>query len=125
MLCVPAVGQADGEVMVRHHDAVGKIQRPFFILKLLQLWMFSQALVCHSRDRVSVVPVQLFGNKGNWGCTLTSPRGAGGVSLVEMEAPGVPFHPSTAMHQAAQGIRSFICSLGETEITKKICGEGT
>lgn len=41
------------------------------------------------------------------------------LSLIEMEAPGILFHPSTAMHQAAEGIRSFIFSLGETEITKK------
>lgn len=42
-----------------------------------------------------------------------------GLSLVEMEAPSIPFHPGTAVHQAAEGIRNYICSLGETEITKK------
>lgn len=41
-----------------------------------------------------------------------------GLSLVEMEAPDIPFHPSTAVHQAAKGVRSFIGSLGETETTK-------
>lgn len=49
----------------------------------------------------------------------TTPSVLVGLFLVEMEAPGVPFHSSATVHQAAEGIRSFICSRGETEITKK------
>lgn len=94
--------------MVRHDDPVGKA---FFVLRLVPAMDVQSGLS---------VPLEKQGVYSS-DCSLEGRETMGLYShithsvlavlpLVRMEAPGIPFHPSTAMHQAAKGTRSFIYS---------------
>lgn len=117
VLCAGAAwsGWFSEQVMVRHDDPVGKIHRLFSCWSWLQLWSFSQALVCHWKARMLLFHWLPFGNNGNAGLVPSHhPLGAGRVVLGRDGSSRYSLPP-----QAAEGIRSFICTQGETEITKK------
>lgn len=107
--------------MERQDDPVGKICRLCFMLKLvttmgvqsgLSVLLKRQCVCCSGKCSLEISDMVVVYSKSTHSVLVV-------LSLVEMKASGIPFHSSTAMCQAAKGIRSFICSLEETEITKK------
>lgn len=109
------------QVTERQDDPVGKICRLCFMLKLLttmdvqsgrSVLLKRQGVCCSCNCSLEIREMVVVYSKSTYSVLVV-------LSLVEMEASGIPFHPSTAMHQAGKAIRSFIWSLEETEITNK------
>lgn len=115
-------GQADEEMMVRHGDPVGKIQRLFFILKLFTAVDVQSALAPLKRQSVCCSSSCSL-KKWEIGVVLSDhPLSAGRVVLGRDGSPRYS-HPSTATHQAVKGMGLHLLS-GRNRNNYKICEEG-